>query len=307
MKQTPKWKLWLQEVRAPFFTASIVPILLGAVIGWEHTGHFHWGYFLLTLLGGLFLHAGTNVANDYFDHLSGNDEVNVEFVRPYTGGSRMIQRKLLTAREVLTGSLIFFASGSLIGFYLTYARGVGVLLLGAIGVFSGFFYTAPPVRLVSRGIGEFFVGLNFGVLMTLGSYYVQTQHFALEPVMASVPVALLIAAVLYINEFQDYPADKAVSKNHLVVRLGRERAVKGYGLMMLLTYGSIVIGVALGIISPFTLFALITAPIAYSAVKTARVHFNDYLKLTPANVATIMVHMLAGLLLTLGYMLEKFI
>ncbi|MFQ6016031.1 MAG: 1,4-dihydroxy-2-naphthoate octaprenyltransferase [Anaerolineae bacterium] len=299
------WNLWFEEVRAPFFTATIVPILLGAIIAWVRVGAFHWGYFLLTMVGGLFLHAGTNVANDYFDHLSGADEFNFEFVRPYTGGSRMIQRGLLTPMQVLRGALLFFTLGSIIGLYLTYTRGTLVLLLGIIGVFCGFFYTAPPFRLVSTGLGETFVGLNFGILMTLGSYYVQTQALAWEPVVAAVPVALLIAAVLYINEFQDYHADRDAGKTHLVVRLGRRRAANGYTIIIAATYLSIAVAVGLGLISPFTLIALATLPIALKAVNTARFYYDEYLKLAPANAATVMIHMLIGVLLSLGYLIDK--
>jgi hypothetical protein len=104
-----KVKIWITEIRAPFFTATVVPILLGAVIAWARADTFHWGYFLLTMAGGLLLHIGANVANDYFDHLSGADEMNVEFVRPFTGGSRMIQEGLLTPKAVLTGALAALA------------------------------------------------------------------------------------------------------------------------------------------------------------------------------------------------------
>lgn len=300
-------RVWFDEVRAPFFTASIVPVVLGAVIAWVRLGTFHWGYFLLTLIAGLCLHAGTNVANDYFDHLSGADEGNVEFVRPYTGGSRMIQKGLMSPREVLAESLLFFAVGSLIGVYLAYARGPIVLILGIIGLFSGFFYTAPPFRLTATGLGEVIVGLNFGLLMTLGSFYVQAGSLAWEPVVAAVPVAMLIAGVLYINEFQDAPADAAAGKTHLVVRLGRETAVRGYEVLVAVTYLSIVAGVAARLISPFTLLGLITLPIAIKAVRTARAHYDHYLKLTPANVGTVMIHMLTGVLLSVGYILDKLV
>jgi 1,4-dihydroxy-2-naphthoate octaprenyltransferase len=298
---------WIEAVRAPFFTATIVPILLGAVIAWGRDGVFHWGYFLLTLIAGLFLHAGTNLANDYFDHLSGADEVNVEFLRPYTGGSRVIQKGLVPARQMLVAALICFAAGGLIGLYLAWARGLVVLWLGLIGAFSGFFYTAPPLALAATGLGELFVGLNFGVLMTLGSYYVQTQRLAWEPAVAAIPVTLLIAGVLYINEFQDYPADRQVGKNTLIVRLGRRRAMIGYVVLMAATYVSIVLSVALGLTSPFTLIALLTLPIALTAVRTARAHYDDYLKLAPANAGTVMVHLLTGLLLAMGYVIERLV
>lgn len=299
-----KARIWLTEVRAPFFTATVVPILLGAVIGWARTGTFHWGYFLLTMLAGLLLHTGTNVANDYFDHKSGTDDVNVEFVRPFTGGSRMIQEGLLTPREVISGALAAYVLAAIIGLYLAYVRGPMIIVLGLVGLLSGFFYTAPPINLVSRGIGEFFIGLNFGVLMTLGAFYVQTGYLDWEPVVASIPVALLIAGVLYINEFQDAPADGSVGKDHLVVRFGRRRAALGYAILMALTYLSIVLGVILRITSPFTLIALATLPVAVRAITVARAHYDEYLQLVPANAATVFIHLLTGLLLSAAYLLD---
>lgn len=307
MSKTWKLKWWLLEIRAPFFTASVVPVVLGAVIAWQRVGTFHWGWFLLTLVAAMAVHAGINIANDYFDHLSGNDPINVEFVSPFTGGSRLIQAGLLSPREVLMESLFFFALGSAIGLYLTWARGAVVWVLGLIGVLSGFFYTAPPIYLAKRGIGEFFVGLNCGFLITLGSYYVQTRSLAWEPVVAAIPVACLIAAVLWINEFQDAPADHAVGKDTLVVRLGRKRAVTGYIFLMATTYLSILLAVALRVISPFTLLALLTLPLAWKAIGVVRLHYDDYQRLTPANATTIQIHMLTGLLLILGYLLDKVI
>ncbi len=303
--QPDKVKVWLAEVRAPFFTATIVPILLGAMIAWARTGTLHVGNFALTLLGGLLLHTGTNVANDYFDHRSGTDNVNVQFVRPFTGGSRMIQNGLLTPREVISGALAAFALACVVGLYLAYVRGPLIIVLGLVGIFSGFFYTAPPFNLVSRGIGEFFIGLNFGLLMTLGSYFVQTGQLAWEPVVASIPVGLLIAGVLYINEFQDAPADGAVGKDHLVVRLGRKKAALGYLGLLVATYVVIVLAVVLRITSPFTLIALATLPVALRAIAVARANYDEYLKLVPANAATVFLHLLTGLLLSAAYLLDK--
>ena len=111
-----------------------------------------------------------------------------------------------------------------------------VIVLGA--GFSVYFYTALPFKLVFRGTEELFIGLDFGILLTVGAFYVQTGFFALEPLIASLPIALLVAAILYINEFQDYKADVKAGKNYLVARTGKRRAHVGFGIMVLMTIGT---------------------------------------------------------------------
>jgi len=301
-----KLQSWLVELRAPFLTATFVSIILGTAIAWTRNNVFNMEYFLLALIGGVFLHLGTNVVNDYYDHRSGNDEVNKEFVRPFSGGSRTIQSGLLKPREVLSGALVFYTLATLIGFYLAWARGPFVLVLGLIGLVSGFFYTAPPLNWVSRGVGEALVGVNFGALMTLGAYYVQTQQLPLEPLVASLPISLLIAAVLYINEFPDYAADKTVGKNTVVVRLGRGKAVYGYMFLVVGAYVSVVLSVVLGITPVYTLLALIPVPLALEALRhTSRFHSESF-SLVPANATTIIIHLLTSLLVSLGYLLARF-
>ena len=297
----------LEELRAPFFTASIVPVILGAAVAWSYTGHFEIFPFLLTLVAGVCLHAGTNVANDYFDHRSGNDEINVDFVRPFTGGSRLIQKGLLSPRTVLTEAVVLFAIGGLIGLYLTVTRGPAILVLGIIGAFCGFFYTAPPVNLAARGIGELVVGINFGILMTLGSYYVQVRQFSQGAFLASLPVAILIADVLYINEFPDLAADRAVGKNHVVVRLGKEKAVWGYLTLTLAAYLSILIPVITHAVPAYCLLGLVTLPLAVRAMNVAILNYSDSKKLAPANAATILIHALTGILVAVGFILARIV
>ena len=299
--------MWVMKTRAPFLTASVVPILLGTLIAWARTGTFHPGYFVLTLIGGVCVQAGVNMTNDYFDHTWGSDEVNVEFAAPFTGGSRLIQMGIVSPKTMLWQGLAFFLIGGLLGLFLAYTRGSAVLWLGLFGALTGFFYTAPPFRLVATGIGELFIGLDFGVLMVLGAYYTQATALSLEAAVASLPVALLIAAVLYINEFQDMQADQAVGKNQIVVRLGRRRAVIGYGLLMLATYGSLILGVAWAGVSPFALLGLLTVPLAWQAYRVAWANYDNLPAFVPANVATIKNHWSTGLLMSLGYIVELII
>ena len=150
-------------------------------------------------------------------------------------------------------------------------------------------------------MGEILAGLNFGVLMTVGAYYVQTGDISTEVVAASIPLAFLIAVVLFINQFQDYAADKVTGKHNLVVRLGRARSSIVFAAILAASYVSLIVGVAAFGVSPFALLPLLTMPLVWKAGRTARRFHDDYLRLTPANQTTIMVHMLAALLMTLGY------
>ncbi|TXT55656.1 MAG: 1,4-dihydroxy-2-naphthoate octaprenyltransferase [Candidatus Thorarchaeota archaeon] len=320
-----KFRAWLIELRVPFLTASTIPILLGSAIAWGLHSVFRLDYFLLTLIAGICLHIGANVSNDYFDHsedLTGSDDINKEFIRPFTGGSRMIQRGFLSAREVLIGSLVFFVIGALIGIYLFLQLGIFIILLGVIGVGSGFFYTAPPFKLVTRGFGEFFIALNFGTLMVIGAYYVQYPYSVqsillepllsipflllqalIEPIIASLPIAFLIMGVLYINEFPDHDADRDAGKKTLVVRLGRKKASIGYSLIMFATYIFLIIGMLLGYVHLHTLLALITIPLAIKCSIVTLTNFDTIPKLVSANVGTIQNHMITGILLCIAYLM----
>ncbi|MBN1673771.1 MAG: 1,4-dihydroxy-2-naphthoate octaprenyltransferase [Kiritimatiellae bacterium] len=302
----PKWLLIMMELRAPFLTASVVPVLVGAALAFHHTGRWDWPLFVLTLAAMALVHSGANVANDYFDHRSGNDEANTDFVRPFTGGSRMIQKGLLSPREVLALSLVCFGLGSAIGVYLVYRTGLLILVLGMLGVAGGFFYTAPPLFLVSRGVGEFVIGLNFGILPVVGTYYIQTGVVRWEVVLFSLPVAVLISAILFINQFQDFEADRAVGKRNWVVRLGRRRSAAVFSVLMSIWTAPVIVAVVLKLGPVLCLLALLPFVMAWKAIRTAGRHHDHPRQLTPANALTVLTHLALGLLLAGTLVVARF-
>jgi 1,4-dihydroxy-2-naphthoate octaprenyltransferase len=303
----PSVKTIVRIIRAPFLTAIVVPVLLGTCVAWSQ-GEFHWGFFLLTFVGAVCLQAASNMSNDYFDHLAGTDENNRELT-PFSGGSRVIQDGTFGARQVLTVSTILYLIGAAIGVYLALVRGWPVLWLGLTGVFLAFFHNAPPFRLyyLVPGLGELAVALGFGPVSVLGAAYVQSQKLDLGALWASIPVGLLIAAVLYINEFPDYQADKSVGKKTLVVALGREQAVWGYIALLIGAYAMIVIGVVLRFMPLTALLALLPLPLAYRGIQGARRFHSDTPKLIATNAVTIQIHLLTGLLLCVGYIASRFL
>jgi len=298
-------KIWLKATRAPFLTGSIIPVSLGTAVAWSETGHFHLVYFLLALAGVSFLHLGTNLTNDYFDHKSGNDRLNKNFSQ-FNGGSRVIQDNQISAKGILIFALACFTVGSLIGLWINHQFQTNVVLcLGLIGVFCGFFYTATPLKIGYSGWGEAIVGLCFGPLVVLGSHYAQTQSFSWTTFWASIPIGIMIGLILYINEFPDYQADKAVAKNTLVVRLGKKKAVKVYNFLLAMTYVIIIFGVLIKLMPLYTLIALLTLPLALKTMKVASSNYDKICELLPANASTIGLHSLIGILLCAGFMLDK--
>ncbi|MDZ7292326.1 MAG: UbiA family prenyltransferase [candidate division KSB1 bacterium] len=340
--------LWIRAVRAPFFTAAIVPVLLGAVIAYGNLSSagalesWNWSIFWLALLGGVLAHAGTNMANDYYDHTSRNDEYNKLF-SPFNGGSRMIQAGLMAPWKVLFATLVCFATTIVIGLRLnTMITGAPfgnspLLWAGIVGVALGLLYTMTPVRLGYRGLGEFSIALGFGPVMVLGTHYVLMAQYLnatgatwpwLMPLLASIPVAILIMLVVWINQFQDLPADKKVGKNTWVVRLADtsgeiiryERPFRYYAWF---NYFSFAFILALGIIgflkpsfgTPFVLISLLPLLLVRHAVKWGKEWMSRWnqpeadrqklpYELLKVNVSTIGVHFTTGLLLILGYWLN---
>lgn len=296
--------VWIKELRAPFFSAVILPTLLGASIAWSTLTIFNAALLILTLLGAISVNAGTNLVNDYFDFKSGCDSADTGFSSPFSGGSGLLPKGTLEPKKVYIASLAFFGLAGTIGVLLTLTRGWAILILGLVGVLSGYFYTN---RLAPRGVGEVIVGLNCGPLVTLGSYFVQTQRLALEPIVASIPLGILILEVLWINEIPDIPADVRAGKTTLVSRIGSKRAADVFIILMVSTYASILLMTALSLIPILALLPLLTTPLAAKAIVVARKNYGAPEKLIPANAGTVFVHLSIGVLLIVAYLLTGFL
>nr|MDO8098415.1 1,4-dihydroxy-2-naphthoate octaprenyltransferase [Candidatus Njordarchaeota archaeon] len=300
--KTGAFSYWLRELRAPFFTASIVPITLGAAVAWNYFGSFSLWTFLLSLAVTLCLHAGANVVNDYFDYENGCDIVNKEFIPMFSGGSRLLVEGILSPNSVYIVAIGFFVVGVLSSLILFFVRGWIVLGIVAMGAITGYFYTK---RIATRGLGELCVGLDFGPLAVTGSYFVQTGVLDFNPIWASIPVGLMIANILWINEVPDIPADKKVGKKTLVARMGKRKAIQAFKAILILTYLSIGMGVLFNLLPLLCLITFLTVPLAVKAIRSSSEHVGTGRPLAPANVAMVKIHLVAGLLLSAAFTLSR--
>ncbi len=304
-KLSPGW-LFLRATRLPFLTATFVPVALGIAVA-ARSGPFLPGWALLTLLAAALVHLGVNVANDVFDTASGADAANVTPTQ-FSGGSRVILYGLVSMRGMAWLSAAFFAGAIAIGLFLAVARGFWPLFwIGAAGVFIGVEYTAPPLRLVHRGLGEIAVALGFGPIMVLGAYFVQAQHLSWEAFYASLPVAILIALVLYANEIPDRPGDAAAGKRTLPVRFSHRAIVAGYRGATATAFALIAIGAATLLLPIWALVALATIPMAIGIARALDRYYDSPYELMAHLGTNVQLHLYTGLLLVGGYVVADLI
>ena len=294
--------LVLRTTRLPFLTATIIPVVLGIVIA-ASRGSFDPLTAVLTILGACFVQLAINVSNDVFDTMQGADDANVTPTQ-FSGGSRVIQYGLVSFRGMATLAALLYAAGALIGLLLLALRGSPALLaIGVIGLIVGIGYTAPPLKLVYRGLGEIAVALGFGPLMLLGAYVVQTGGtISSEAVVASIPVALLVALILYVNEIPDRRGDARAGKRTLPVRFGRSTIVTGYRVAVTAAYVAIVAGVLAGILPVTALLALLTIPLALRVSAGLEPYYDNPYGLMAIMGVNIQLHLVAGLALVAAYL-----
>ncbi|MCS7126018.1 MAG: prenyltransferase [Aigarchaeota archaeon] len=300
-----KIRVWLEAIRVKFFLAGIPPVILGTCIAFYDLGVFNMLNFLLTLAGIIFVMIGTYTFNEFFDYRSGVDVVIMEEdITPFNAGSRILPRKLLEPSSVFKMGLVSWIIASTIAVYFTVTVGLYIIPLTIIGFLAGAFYTAPPLMWAYRGLGEVMIGLNYGILIPFGSYYVQTGSLpSTSFLIPSLVPAALITAVIWINEFPDYRADKSIGKNNLVVRLGRENSRSFYIFLMVFSYISILLGVFMEIIPLIGLIALATIPLTVRSISTCIRYYEYPQKLKPAMAGTIITYALTTMLLSISYVI----
>jgi len=257
-------RIWLVAARPRTLPAAVAPVLVGTSLAISEDT-FRPLAFACALLGSVFIQIGTNLSNDYSDARRGADtEDRLGPVRVTAGG-------LMPPRQVLIGTYVAFGLAVLAGVYLIAIAGWQLLLVGAASILAGVLYTGGPRPYGYEGLGEVFVFLFFGVVAVVGSYFVQTEHLRWEAFALSVPVGLLAAAILLVNNIRDADTDRRAGKNTLAVRLGRERARVLFVASIAGAYVTVPLVAAFGRhIAPLVLLALLSVLLAVPLIRTVR-------------------------------------
>jgi 1,4-dihydroxy-2-naphthoate polyprenyltransferase len=289
-------RIWLMAARPRTLPAAIAPVLVGTALAMTVVD-LRVGGFVAALLGAIFIQVGTNLSNDYSDARRGADtEDRLGPVRVTAGG-------LVPPKRVLVATYVTFALAVLCGVYLVYLAGPILLAIGAASILAGVLYTGGPRPYGYEGLGEVFVFLFFGLVAVTGSYFVQTEEVSWEAFALAVPVGLLAAAILVVNNVRDLETDRRAGKRTLAVRLGRPRTRTVFGLMVYGAFLTAPVPWIAGSLSPWLLLPLVLLPAAVELVRMVRTHtdgptLNDALARTGLLQLGFCILLSVGLLLT---------
>lgn len=283
-----KLTAWLRATRAFSFTATIIPVSLAAVVAYRSGFRVDWFIFLLTLLGGLFINAASDLTNEYYDFINGIDKPGV------TGSSGVLIEGSLKPDQVRSGYILFYALAVILGTYFIYLRGPLMAVIIIAGLIAGYTYTSGKHGYKYYALGELMCFLFYGPIMALGGYVALTGRYDNYVMIASVPVGFLVAAILDGNNVRDRKDDKKAGILTLAILLG-ERGIRiFYSALILLPYAYVAALVAINSLPAWTLLVFLTILMPAGLIRTIYLGSRDDIHSIDMNTAKL--HLAFGLI-----------
>ncbi|MGJ7920329.1 1,4-dihydroxy-2-naphthoate polyprenyltransferase [Neobacillus sp. LXY-4] len=295
----PGWKVWWQLTRPHTLTAAFVPVLLGTALAMPLTD-IHFGLFLAMLLACLLIQAATNMFNEYYDFKRGLDTAESVGI----GGA--IVREGIEARTVLYLALALYGISLLLGVYICANSSWWLALIGSVSMAAGYLYTGGPIPIAYTPLGELFAGFFMGCLIILISFFIQTGTVTGTAILISIPITILVGAILMSNNIRDLDGDKKFGRKTLAILLGRKGAIIFLAGMFIVSYLWVFALILLKIATPWLAIVLISSPKPLNAV-TGFIRNNMPLQMMPAMKATAQTNTIFGFLLSIGLFLDYFL
>jgi 1,4-dihydroxy-2-naphthoate octaprenyltransferase len=290
----------LYEILRPFaFTASVIPVLAGAALAWVDEA-WSWLPFVAALFGAVFLHAGTNIVNEVYDVRKGVDTITSP------RASHAIVKGRIMERTALGIAALSFGLAIAVGVLLIALRGPAILVLGGLGLLGGYGYTAPPLEYKNRALGVPLVFLLMGPLMVEGAYFAVSGAWSATALVLSIPVGLLVAAILHGNEWRDIREDSRAGISTLSSRIGRRWAHYGYVGLVLGAYIVLALSVIAEILPPWTMLAILSLPFLAQVIRSAELGaIGQARAIAMIDMQTARLHLAFGSMLVLGLVLSR--
>jgi len=287
---------WVLASRPVTLSASVVPVLVGTTMAMVH-GSLNWSLFVLALFGSILIQIGTNLIDEYTDHRRSSSP---KFSAPH----KVIQRGLLSEKAVFRGGILCFGVASGMGLYIVSQVGPLILLVGIVSLLAGYLYSSGPVPLGNVGLGELTVFVFMGPLIVLSSYFVQTESISWSATCASLPIGMLVTAILQANNLRDIDEDLGEGKHTLSTFFGARAGSRMYTLLVLGSYLVVILGGISSMLPKWASLSLMTIPSAIGLSRRlgqtrSRSGFNAIL------IGTAQLHMRFGALMAFGILIDR--
>ncbi|TCJ04513.1 1,4-dihydroxy-2-naphthoate polyprenyltransferase [Cytobacillus praedii] len=293
------WKVWWQQTRPHTLTASFVPVLLGTALAMYETD-LHFGLFFAMLLASLLIQAATNMFNEYYDYVRGLDTEDSHGI----GGA--IVREGIKPKTILNVALSLYGIALLLGIYICSSSSWWLALVGLFCMLIGYLYTGGPLPIAHTPFGEIVSGFFMGMIIILISFFIQTGTVTSISVLVSIPIFILVGAIMLSNNIRDLDGDKEFGRKTLAILIGRKAAIKLLAGMFIVSYAWVFILIALNIISPWLAIVVLSAPKAIKATK-GFIGKTIPIQMMPAMKATAQTNTIFGFLLSIGLFIGYFI
>jgi len=229
MSKESKFNSWILASRPKTLLAAVVPVMVGSALAIS-INEFYLPYSIVALLCSILIQIGTNFTNDLYDYLKGSDTLKRK------GPRRVLASRIISVKEMRTAIILDFTLTFLLGLYLVYSVGILILWVGLFSIFAGIIYTAGPFPLAYNGLGDLFVFIFFGIIGTMGTFYLHTQEISILAFTVSLPVGFLITNILIVNNYRDLEEDREANKKTLAVIFGREFSRWQYIALIIFSY-----------------------------------------------------------------------
>ncbi|MCW8804423.1 MAG: 1,4-dihydroxy-2-naphthoate polyprenyltransferase [Ignavibacteriaceae bacterium] len=229
INENSKLSSWFLASRPKTLLAAVVPVMVGSALAISMK-KFFLPYSLVALLCSILIQIGTNFTNDLYDYLKGSDTIKRK------GPRRVLASGLITVKEMEFAIILVFGLTFLFGLYLVFSVGILILWVGIFSILAGIIYTAGPYPLAYNGLGDVFVFIFFGIIGTMGTFYLHTQEISYLSILVSIPVGALITNILVVNNFRDIEEDREANKNTLAVILGRNFSKWQFIILIVISY-----------------------------------------------------------------------
>ncbi|WP_455485771.1 1,4-dihydroxy-2-naphthoate polyprenyltransferase [Gemella sp.] len=292
-----KLKEFFLCTRPHSYPASIAPVLFGATYALGYEIKFSILKFIFFLLACLLIQAATNLFNEYYDYKHGLDKVDSE------GISGSIVKGNLSPREVMVGALVLYALAFILGLILTFMTSIYVLLVGLVCMLAGYFYTGGKYPIAYSPFGEVVSGFFMGTIIISLSFYFQTGYVNTDIIVVSLPLFIMIGAILLANNIRDLDNDKESGRRTYAILVGRNNAIKTMAGSFIVVYLLNILFIATRYTSWWNLLVFVTIPLAIKIIKGFSAN-NNKKTMAPFMVLTAKLTIFVGFIMSLANILK---